>query len=184
MGTRYTAQQPSPERQILNLSTQPNCSMAGLHEQMMREEVLCNPGTASAWWVLLWPGPCDIVSSPKAPSGRTSPLLWTEIWSGPCHRVLGSLHSSPQMDPLEQTTCPQEGGCRSPHSPLLQSVPGTFSEGTQWDGLEGKWSVVCGQAQLSTCLMPRHTLSLGLGIFVTKGNFSLAFLPRSTEKAK
>ena len=30
MGTRYTAQQPSPERQILNLVTQLNGSMAGL----------------------------------------------------------------------------------------------------------------------------------------------------------
>lgn len=57
MGTRYADQGPSPKGQILNLSTQPSCSMAGLHEQMMGEEVLCHPGTASSWWVLLWPGP-------------------------------------------------------------------------------------------------------------------------------
>lgn len=49
MGTRYTDQGPSPERQILNLSPQPNCSMAGLHEQMMGEEVLCHSGMASSW---------------------------------------------------------------------------------------------------------------------------------------
>lgn len=99
-------------------------------------QALCNPGP----WSPLRPRPCDA--------------------SFPSHCNLGFLYSNPRMGRLEKVTCSQGGGgCKCPHSPLLQGV----SQGAVAWRDTGLWP-----SPTAPLTQGQDTFSLGLSMFIAK----------------